>query len=184
MSADDARFGAVPASDGARKDGAEPEPCAGRSVFAPDPNTAVSGSGSVPYVGAREPGAPVDAAPAAPRVVEVTCIRCPVGCVVSVEVAADGAAAYRAGATCARGREYAVSEATAPVRSVATTVVVPGCGEPLSVRTAVPVPKTLVGAAVRAMKAARIELPVRAGDVVLADVCATGVAAVATKSLP
>ena len=106
------------------------------------------------------------------------------GCVVSVEVAADGAAAYRAGATCARGREYAVSEATAPVRSAATTVVVPGCGEPLSVRTAVPVPKTLVGAAVRAMKAARVVLPVRAGDIVLADVCATGVAAVATKSLP
>lgn len=181
MSADDARFGAAPASDGARRDGAEPEPCAGRLASAPDPKTAASGSGSVSYDDAREPGAP---APAAPRVVEVTCIRCPVGCVVSVEVAADGAAVYRAGATCARGREYAVSEATAPVRSVATTVVVPGCGEPLSVRTAAPVPKALVGAAVRAMKAARVELPVRAGDVVLADVCATGVAAVATKSLP
>ena len=116
-------------------------------------------------------------------IVEVTCIRCPVGCVVSVEVAADGAAAYKEGATCARGREYAVAEATAPVRSVATTVIVPGCGEPLSVKTAAPIPKTLVSEAVSAMKAASVTLPVHAGEAVLPDLCGTGIAAVATKSL-
>lgn len=116
-------------------------------------------------------------------IVEVTCIRCPVGCVVSVEVAADGTAAYKEGATCARGREYAVAEATAPVRSVATTVIVPGCGEPLSVKTAAPIPKTLVSEAVRAMKAASVTLPVHAGEAVLPDLCGTGIAAVATKSL-
>lgn len=116
-------------------------------------------------------------------IVEVTCIRCPVGCVISVEIAADGTAAYKEGATCARGREYAVAEATAPVRSVATTVIVPGCGEPLSVKTAAPIPKTLVSEAVSAMKAASVTLPVRAGEAVLPDLCGTGIAAVATKSL-
>lgn len=117
------------------------------------------------------------------NIIEVTCIRCPVGCVISVEIAADGTAAYKEGATCARGREYAVAEATAPVRSVATTVIVPGCGEPLSVKTAAPIPKTLVSEAVRAMKAASVTLPVHAGEAVLPDLCDTGIAAVATKSL-
>lgn len=116
-------------------------------------------------------------------IIEVTCIRCPVGCVISVEIAADGTAAYKEGATCARGREYAVAEATAPVRSVATTVIVPGCGEPLSVKTAAPIPKTLVSEAVRAMKAVSVTLPVHAGEAVLPDLCGTGIAAVATKSL-
>lgn len=116
--------------------------------------------------------------------VQVTCICCPVGCAISVGIAVDGSAVYREGASCARGCEYAVAEATAPVRSVATIVNVPGCGEPLSVRTAEPIPKGLVSDAVRAIKAVRVELPVRAGDVILPDLCGTGVPAIATKSLP
>ena len=116
--------------------------------------------------------------------VQITCICFPHGCVISVEIAADGSVAYPAGASCARSSEYAVAEATAPVRSVATIVNVPGCGEPLSVRAAEPIPKGLVPDAVRAVKAVRVELPVRAGDVILPDVCGTGVPAIATKSLP
>lgn len=70
------------------------------------------------------------------------------------------------------------------MRSVATIVNVPGCGEPLSVKTADPIPKELVADAVRAIKAARVELPVHAGDAILPDLCGTGIAAIATKSLP
>ena len=99
-------------------------------------------------------------------------------------MAPDSAAVYREGASCARGREYAVAEVTAPVRSVATTINVPGCGEPLSVKTADPIPKPLIADAVRAMKAAHVGLPVRMGDVILPDLCGTGVPAVATTSLP
>lgn len=138
--------------------------------------------------GAPSPSGAAASAPAAPpevaRIVEVTCIRCPLGCAITVDVAPDGAAVYREGASCARGREYAVAEVTAPVRSVATTINVPGCGEPLSVKTADPIPKPLIADAVRAMKAAHVELPVRMGDMVLPDVCGTGVPVVATKSLP
>ena len=118
------------------------------------------------------------------EIIQVTCIRCPIGCAIAVEVAPDGGAVCREGARCDRGREYAVAEATAPVRSVATTINVPGCGEPLSVKTADPIPKPLIADAVRAMKAAHVELPVRMGDVILPDLCGTGIPAVATKSLP
>lgn len=118
------------------------------------------------------------------EIIQVTCIRCPIGCAIAVEVTPDGGAVCREGARCDRGREYAVAEATAPVRSVATVVNVPGCGEPLSVKTADPIPKPLVADAVRAMKAAHVELPVRVGDVILPDLCGTGIPAIATKSLP
>ena len=139
-----------------------------------------TGAPSLSHAAASAPAAPPESA----RISEVTCIRCPLGCAITVDVAPDGAAVYREGASCARGREYAVAEVTAPVRSVATTINVPGCGEPLSVRTAEPIPKGLVPDAVRAIKTLRIELPVRAGDVILPDVCGTGVPAIATKSLP
>lgn len=139
-----------------------------------------TGAPSLSHAAASAPAAPPESA----RISEVTCIRCPLGCAITVDVAPDGAAVYREGASCARGREYAVAEVTAPVRSVATTINVPGCGEPLSVKTADPIPKPLIADAVRAVKAVRVELPVRAGDVILPDVCGTGVPAIATKSLP
>ena len=139
-----------------------------------------TGAPSLSHAAASAPTAPPESA----RISVVTCIRCPLGCAITVDVAPDGAAVYREGASCARGREYAVAEVTAPVRSVATTINVPGCGEPLSVKTADPIPKPLVAAAIRAMKAAHVELPIRMGDVVLSDICGTGVPAVATKSLP
>ena len=139
-----------------------------------------TGAPSLSHAAASAPAAPPESA----RISEVTCIRCPLGCAITVDVAPDDAAVYREGASCARGREYAVAEVTAPVRSVATTINVPGCGEPLSVKTADPIPKPLIADAVRAMKAAHVELPVRMGDMVLPDVCGTGVPVVATKSLP
>lgn len=139
-----------------------------------------TGAPSLSHAAASAPAAPPESA----RISEVTCIRCPLGCAITVDVAPDGAAVYREGASCARGREYAVAEVTAPVRSVATTINVPGCGEPLSVKTADPIPKPLIADAVRAMKAAHVEFPVRMGDMVLPDVCGTGVPVVATKSLP
>ena len=104
-----------------------------------------TGAPSLSHAAASAPAAPPESA----RISEVTCIRCPLGCAITVDVAPDGAAVYREGASCARGREYAVAEVTAPVRSVATTINVPGCGEPLSVKTADPIPKPLIADAVR-----------------------------------
>lgn len=117
------------------------------------------------------------------KTVDITCIRCPVGCVITVGVDDEGNAEYREGATCARGREYAVAEATQPVRSVATIIAVAGCGEPLSVKTTCPIPKTLMSQAVAEIKQVHPSLPIEVGEVVLKDVCHTGIDVVATKSL-
>ena len=55
-------------------------------------------------------------------------------------------------------------------------------GPVVSVRTAGEVPKAKVFDVAHALNTALVTLPVAAGDVVIPDVCGTGVAVVATKS--
>lgn len=117
--------------------------------------------------------------------VELTCVCCPMGCQLVVERQAGKPARYVSGAGCARGVRYAPEEATCPMRVVTTTVLVDGCAEPLSVRTAGPVPRSLMPQVVKAAKglAAGLSAPIEAGRILCPDICATGVALVATKSV-
>lgn len=117
------------------------------------------------------------------RRVDLTCIRCPMGCALAVEVDAEGAVASVSGNRCARGRSYGAAEATHPVRTVTACVCVPGVLEPLSAKTAEPVPRPRVREVARAISVLEVRPPVRIGDVLCDDVAGTGVAVVATKSL-
>lgn len=115
---------------------------------------------------------------------ELTCIRCPRGC--QVEVTLDGDEVVRVrGNACPRGDEYARKEVCDPTRVVTTTVPVEGSAVAavVSVKTAGDVPKARVLDVVRALADVRLTSPVRIGDVVLADVCGTGVDVVATKDV-
>lgn len=120
-----------------------------------------------------------------PERLELTCVCCPMGCSLVVERTSADEATYVSGAGCARGKKYAPAEATRPERVVTTTVCVPGAAEPLSVRTAAPVPRELMAEVVAAAKgaAASMRAPVAIGDVVLANACGTGVDVIATKSV-
>lgn len=120
-----------------------------------------------------------------PERLELTCVCCPMGCSLVVERTSSDEATYVSGAGCARGKKYAPAEATRPERVVTTTVCVPGAAEPLSVRTAAPVPRELMAEVVAAAKgaAASMRAPVAIGDVVLANACGTGVDVIATKSV-
>ncbi len=111
----------------------------------------------------------------------LTCIRCPRGCQVVVELDDAGAIASVEGGACPRGEGYARAEVIDPRRVVTTTVCVAGRDDVVvSVKTDGDVPKGRVVDVVRALGACRVDLPVRMGDVVLADVCGTGVDVVAT----
>ena len=112
-----------------------------------------------------------------------TCIRCPLGCPVEVSFAEDGTVAEVSGHTCKRGAEYAAQEAVAPERMVTAVLCVSGCLEPVSVKTQRPVPKAAMKDVLAAVAALRLDAPVAAGDVLIEDVCGTGVAVVATKSV-
>ena len=112
----------------------------------------------------------------------LTCIRCPRGCQVTVSLEGGEVVAVE-GNCCPRGEAYARKEVTAPERVVTTTVPVDGSTDwvVVSVKTAGDVPKRLVESVVAELSGVRAEAPVHIGDVVLRDVCGTGVDVVATR---
>lgn len=112
----------------------------------------------------------------------LTCIRCPRGC--QLEATLDGGAVTSVmGNACPRGAAYAADELLHPMRCVTTTVRVAGSPHDavVSVRTAGDVPKGLVRDVVAALADVELAAPVHVGDVVLRDVCGTGVDVIATR---
>ena len=115
---------------------------------------------------------------------ELTCIGCPMGCALTVELE-NGAVAAVHGNTCPRGDAYARKEVTAPTRIVTTTVRVTG-GElaAVSCKTRSDIPKDKIFDIVRALKAVEVPAPVAIGQVLLPDAAGTGVDIIATKAVP
>lgn len=116
--------------------------------------------------------------------VTLTCIRCPKGCQVTVTLEGGQVTAVT-GNGCPRGDAYARKEVTDPTRVVTTVVPVSGSAvaRMVSVKTAGDVPKAKVLDVVRALSGVSMAAPVHIGDMVLADVCGTGVDVVATKDV-
>jgi len=112
---------------------------------------------------------------------EIICIECPVGCRITVDE--TGGRVRISGQGCARGKKYAAEETTHPMRMVTCLVRVEGSPEPLSVRTVSGVPKSMIADVVREVKTLRLSLPIHSKDVVLRNVCGTGIDVIATKSL-
>ena len=87
------------------------------------------------------------------------------------------------GNTCKRGDSYARKECVAPARTVTGTVrCIGGLAPVVSVRTEGEVPKEKVFDVAHALNTALAHLPIAAGDVVIPDVCGTGINVIATKS--
>lgn len=112
-----------------------------------------------------------------------TCICCPLGCQIEVSLDDDGAVCEVTGYTCKRGADYAAQEAVCPERTVTAVLPVSGCLEPVSVKTERPVPKAHIFDVLAEIAALRLVAPLKAGDQLIADVCGTGVAVIATKSV-
>lgn len=114
---------------------------------------------------------------------ELICIVCPKGCRIRAEKQADGSVAA-SGAGCEKGIMYAGEEMTAPARVVTSTVAVEGALLPrLPVKSASPVPKSLVRDTVRALQSVRVVSPVRRGEVVARNVAGSGADFIATRDL-
>ena len=113
---------------------------------------------------------------------EITCIGCPMGCQITA-ILENGQIVELAGYTCPRGETYARKECTAPERTITTLMVVPGVALPICVKTAGSVPKARIADCLKAIHATVPALPVQEGQVLLANVCGTGVDVVATRSV-
>ncbi|MEA4888057.1 MAG: DUF1667 domain-containing protein [Clostridiaceae bacterium] len=114
---------------------------------------------------------------------QLICIGCPMGCRLTV-VIEQGKIKTVQGFTCARGERYARDEVLQPRRMVTSLVVIPGSRTPLSVKTRTAIPKELIAGCLEQIRRLRPNLPIRIGDVVLADVLGTGVDIIATRNLP
>lgn len=107
----------------------------------------------------------------------VTCIECPMGCTVEVETE-NGALEVR-GNGCPRGKAYAESEVTCPVR-VVTSVVRTQSGQMVAVKTSEPVRKSEIFRIMDVINATHPKLPLSIGDVLVrgidgnADLIVTG----------
>ncbi len=113
---------------------------------------------------------------------QITCINCPVGCRLQVTIE-DGQVTGVEGQSCKRGETYAHQECIAPARMVTAAVPVANRAIPVSVKTRTSIPKELIFDCMKQLSGLVITAPVRIGDVVLPDVCGTGVDVIATKTV-
>lgn len=114
---------------------------------------------------------------------EMTCIGCPMGCLLTVTVA-DAGEITVTGNTCPRGADYAKKEMTDPRRIVTSTVKLAGGVEAVvSCKTESDIPKNLIFECVKELSEVTVSAPVKIGDVVCANVANTGVNVIATKNV-
>lgn len=114
---------------------------------------------------------------------EIICTVCPRGCHINVEGEGEKITAME-GYGCKRGVTYATAEFSHPVRILTTTVMIDGMkGELLPVRSANPLPKEKLFDCMELIRKVKVALPVEMHDVIISNICETGVDIVATKAV-
>ncbi len=113
----------------------------------------------------------------------LTCISCPAGCTLRVELNKNGLIKVE-GNCCPRGEAHAKEEITAPQRVLSTSVKVVGGDYPLvSVRTDRPIPKHLIPEALKQIRGLVLTAPVQIGQVLEANFLGTGANLIATRTV-
>lgn len=115
--------------------------------------------------------------------VELTCIGCPLGCNLNVEMIGTEIIDIT-GYSCKRGKEYAQKELTNPTRIVTSVVRVNGGNmSVVSVKTENDIPKCKIQECIKALKNVEIDAPIKIGDILVKNVANTGVNIVATRNI-
>ena len=110
---------------------------------------------------------------------EFTCIICPRGChlVVDDDMNVTGNA-------CLRGKQYAVSELTNPVRTITSSIRVSNRDDLLvSVKTSGAIPKGKIFEVMEEINKLSAKAPTHIGDVVKKDILGLGVDIIITKNI-
>jgi len=111
---------------------------------------------------------------------EMTCINCPLGC--SLTVTVDGDNINVKGNTCPRGEAYAINEIKDPKRIVTSSVKCEGQKERISCKTFEAIPKDKIFDVMKEIKKVTVKAPIKIGDVIIENVCNTGINVVASKN--
>ena len=110
---------------------------------------------------------------------EFTCIICPRGCRLKVDDDMNVTGNF-----CIRGKQYAISELTNPVRTITSSIRVNNREDLLvSVKTSGPIPKGKIFEVMKAIDQLSVSAPTRIGDVVVANILGLGADIVITKNI-
>ena len=110
---------------------------------------------------------------------ELTCIICPRGCRLTIDENNNVA-----GNTCPRGKDYAISEMTNPVRTITSSVRVVNREDTLvSVKTSGPIPKGKIMEVMAEINKIAVKAPIKIGDIAKKDILGLGVDIVVTKNI-
>lgn len=118
----------------------------------------------------------------------LTCIICPMGCSMEVEVETNASGQKKVLSVkdngCKRGEQYAAKELQNPTRTLTTTIKVEGGELPhVPVKTAGEVPKASLLQCMEVVRRASCKAPVKRGDVLIYDLLGTGVNVVACADI-
>lgn len=111
--------------------------------------------------------------------IPMTCIICPMGCAMEVELETSGNEKKVLSVKdngCKRGDMYARKEFLNPTRTLTSTIAVEGGELPLvPVKSAGEVPKNLLLQCMEVVRRSKCKAPVKRGDVLIYDLLGTGV---------
>ena len=99
----------------------------------------------------------------------LTCIECPIGCEIEVELK-NGKVVSLTGNGCLRGKAYAEAEVVCPKRVVTSTVRAEN-GEMIPVKTDKPVRKEAIFEVMAKINATVCKMPVALGDILVENIC-------------
>ncbi len=112
---------------------------------------------------------------------ELTCIVCPKGCQLRVELDENKNVLSVSGHTCKRGEVYANTECTAPMRTLTTTAALIGGGV-VPVKTNKTVPKEMLFDCMKVVNEARVAPDAPIGTVVVENILGTGADVITTRN--
>lgn len=99
---------------------------------------------------------------------ELTCIICPRGCTLTVEIEGENVTVN--GNACPKGEQYGIDECNAPTRTVTSIVRVANREDTMvSVKTSNPIPKDKIFNIMKEIRNVSVQAPVKIGDVIISD---------------
>jgi len=115
---------------------------------------------------------------------KVTCVICPVGCEISVDMDENNKILTISGNKCKRGYKYASTEVINPERILTSTVVIESEKiKRLAVKSEKPISKTILADCMVLINNASVKTPVKMGDVIIKNILNSGVDIVASRTV-
>jgi len=114
---------------------------------------------------------------------QLICILCPRGCHIQIQQVKDGEWKIE-GHGCKRGKDYAIQEATCPLRVLTTSVWVEGGNHRLvSAKTDRSIPRDKIIESLKQTKGLTVKAPINIGDILVKNIVGTGANLVATRKI-